>query len=304
MANRVTVLRDGQRVGTFPAKEVSTEDVVRLMVGRDLLTVDKTHSKPQFRPPEGEPPLLDVRGLSRLGVLHDITFSLKQGEILGLAGLIGSGRSEIARALIGIDPIDAGEFRIDGKVPRLSSPSAALKAGLVLVPEDRHIQGLMMRHTVEQNIVLPLLRQNSQWGIVDTRACRRIALEAVEQLRIVPPDVTKTVRFLSGGNQQKVVLAKWLAGKPKILILDEPTVGIDVGSKAEIHQLIRNLADSGIGILLISSDMPEIIALSHRMLVMHDGRIHGEFSQEEVTEEKIMAKIMEQIMARREKKTS
>jgi len=298
LADRVTVLRDGKRVGTFEAKEISIDEIVRLMVGRDLLDVDRKQVKPQFKLPEGQPPLLDVRGLSRAGVLHDISFSLKQGEILGLAGLIGSGRSEVARALIGIDPFDTGEIRINGQVLGVSSPGAALRAGMVLVPEDRHLQGLIMRHSVEQNIVLPLIRQNSRWGIVNARACRRIALEAVQQLRIVPPDVTKIVRFLSGGNQQKVVLGKWLSGKPKILILDEPTLGVDVGSKAEIHQLIRNLTESGIGILLISSDMPEIIALSHRMLVMYDGRIQGEFLQEEVTEEKIMAKIMEKILAK------
>jgi ABC-type sugar transport system ATPase subunit len=298
LADRITILRDGQNVGTFAADEISIEQVVHLMVGRQLEAVKEEHTLPSFFPAADQPPMLAVKGLTRDGKLNDITFSLKQGEILGLAGLMGSGRSELARALIGIDAIDTGEVCIDGQPVHIQSPGAALAAGIALLPEDRRLQGLVLRHTVEQNVTLPLLPHYSRNGIVNSRACRRVTLESMDQLRIRPRDPNRVVHFLSGGNQQKVVLAKWLAGKPRILILDEPTVGVDVGSKAEIHQLIRTLAAGGMGILLISSDMPEVINLSHRLLVMHDGRILGEFTQKEVTQEKIMSKIMDGTMAR------
>ena len=189
-------------------------------------------------------------------------------------------------------------FASTAQLVHLNNPAAALAAGIALLPEDRRLQGLILSHTVEHNVMLPLLPRYSRFGVVNSSACRRVTMEAIEQLRIKPPNPNQIVHFLSGGNQQKVVLSKWLAAKPALLIVDEPTVGIDVGAKAEIHQLMRQLAAEGMGILLISSDMPEIINLSHRLLVMHDGRICGEFSQEEVTQEKIMGKIMESVMAK------
>jgi ribose transport system ATP-binding protein len=300
LADRITVLRDGKCVGTYGAAEVSITEVVRLMVGRELALVDG-QEPPSFDVQEPDrAPILAVKNLTRKRILHDITFSVRPGEILGLVGLIGSGRSEIARALIGVDPIDSGEIYLNGAVVHLPNPRLALAAGVALVPEDRRLQGLVMRHTIEQNVVLSMLTEYSRAGIVNSRACRRATLAAIDQLHIQPRDPDRMVHILSGGNQQKVILAKWLIGKPKILILDEPTVGVDVGAKAEIHQLIWTLAAGGMGILLISSDLPEIIMLSHRLLVVNDGRICGEFSRSEVTQDKIMAQIMQNILAKGE----
>jgi ABC-type sugar transport system ATPase subunit len=302
LADRITVLRDGKNVGTYGAREVSIGEVVRLMVGRELAIVDDQEPPSLDAQKPDRAPVLEVKNLTRKRDLHDITFYLRSGEILGLAGLIGSGRSEIARALIGIDPIDSGEICIDGAVAHFPNPRLALASGMALVPEDRRFQGLVMHHSIEQNVVLSVLTKYSRWGIVDARACRRATLAAIDQLHIQPRDPGRMVNILSGGNQQKVVLAKWLMGRPKILILDEPTVGVDVGAKAEIHQLIRTLAAEGIGILLISSDMPEIITLSHRLLVVNNGRICGEISQSEVTQDKIMSLIMQSILAKGEVK--
>jgi ribose transport system ATP-binding protein len=297
VADRITVLRDGNNVGMFGVTEVTTDEVVRLMVGRELEAVNSAHRSPEAeRISAGQAPALELRGLSRDGVLRDVSFTLKPGEILGLAGLVGSGRSEVARAIFGIDRFDAGEILIDGKDVLIRHPGDAMAAGVALLPEDRRQQGLFLQLTVERNVVLPILQDLSRAGVVNAPACRRTTVDFIERLNIRPPDPTRVVQFLSGGNQQKVVLSKWLASGPKVFIMDEPTAGIDVGSKAEIHLLMRNLADGGVGILLISSDMPEIINVSDRVLVMHDGMILGEFSHEEVTQEKIMSKIMDSVV--------
>lgn len=298
LADRITILRDGRNMGTFGADEITINEVVQLMVGRELQAVDQSQMGRHFTPLPDEPPLLEVKGLRRAGVLDDISFTLQRGEILGLAGLMGSGRSEVARAIIGIDPLDVGEIRVRGQIVRLNNPVAALAAGIALVPEDRRLEGLVMSHTVEHNVMLPLLPQYFRFGLINSYTCRQVTLTAIKRLRINPPNPQQIVHFLSGGNQQKVVLAKWLAAKPALLMVDEPTVGVDVGAKAEIHQLMRQLAAEGVGILLISSDMPEVIHLSHRLLVMHKGRICGEYSQEEVTQEKIMGNIMASVMAK------
>jgi len=297
IADRITILRDGRNVGMFGAKEITTDEVVRLMVGRELEAVDAMR-RPTNVEAAAQTPILEVRDLRRKGVLNGVSFRLMPGEILGIAGLVGSGRSETVRAIFGIDRFDSGEIFIHGHPVTLHSPMDAMSAGLALVPEDRRLQGLVLKHTVEQNMVLPMLPSYASAGIVSGAACRRATVDMINNLRIRPPDPDKIVHFLSGGNQQKVVLGKWLAGHPKVLIMDEPTTGVDVGAKAEIHQLMRTLADEGVGVLLISSDMPEIVRVSDRILVMHDGAIRGEFLHEEVTQEKIMGKIMESVVSK------
>ena len=297
VADRITVLRDGKNVGMFGAQDVTIDEVVRLMVGRELETVDSAQrAYGTGRKITDKKPVLEVKGLSRAGVLHGVSFSVHPGEILGLAGLVGSGRSEVARAVFGIDRFDEGEILIDGHAVHIRHPGDAMAAGVALLPEDRRQQGLILRHTVERNLVLPVLDSLSWAGVVNRAACRRVTSEFIARLRIRPPDPERIVQFLSGGNQQKVVLGKWLATGPKGLIVDEPTAGIDVGSKAEIHQLMRTLADEGVGILIISSDMPEIINVTDRVLVMHDGTVLGEFTHEEVTQEKIMGMIMNSVL--------
>lgn len=283
IADRVVVLRDGRRVGGMPISEATPDKIISLMVGR---TLDEVFRKTVARIGET---VLEVRGLTRRGVIHDISFSLRRGEILGLAGLVGAGRTETARAIFGADPIDEGEIYIDGELVNIRSPEDAVNAGLALVPESRQQQGLVLIHSVERNIALPNLERLQRNGVVQRDAMRRLASEYVNRLDIRTPSLAQRVMYLSGGNQQKVVLAKWLAAEPKILILDEPTRGIDVGAKAEIHGIMSDLAQQGIGIIMISSEMPEILAMSDRIIVMCEGRIAGELTREEATQEKIMA---------------
>jgi ribose transport system ATP-binding protein len=232
--------------------------------------------------------VLEVRRLNRKGVLHDISFVLHPGEILGIAGLVGAGRTETARALFGADRIDSGEIFINGKPVEISSPDSAVKAGLALVPEGRQTQGLVMIQTVEHNIALPNLQALSQNSLVSRHKMRQLVQKYVETLNIRTPSLEQRVLNLSGGNQQKVVLAKWLASNPKVLILDEPTRGIDVGAKAEVYAIMNDLVQHGIGIIMISSEMPEILAISDRILVMYEGRIMGELTRAEATQEHIM----------------
>lgn len=283
IADRVIVLRDGQRVGSMPIREATPEEIIKLMVGRELTEM--------FHKEEAEigEALLEVRGLTREGVVQDVSFTLRRGEILGFAGLVGAGRTETARLLFGVDHKDAGEIWIEGKQVSINSPVDALKAGLGLVPEDRGLQGLVLKLPVLENVVLPTLDQHAQMGWVDRRAMRGTAQNYVDKLNIRTPHLRQKAMFLSGGNQQKVVLAKWLASQPKILIMDEPTRGIDVGAKAEVHALMSEMAQAGIGIIMISSELPEILGMSDRILVMHEGRVAGILDRSEATQEKIMA---------------
>ena len=289
VADRVVVLRDGHRVGMLPREQASPEALVRLMVGREV------SAGPDGAPgvPEGArqgPPLLEVRGLTRRGVVQDVGFTLERGEILGVAGLMGAGRTEMVRLLFGADRADGGVVRLEGRPLAIRSPREAIEAGIMLVPEDRQHQGLVLKMSVADNIALPSLRRLARLGglRVDRRRLAQLALNQVQRLRIRTPALSQKVMYLSGGNQQKVVLARWLAQEPKVLILDEPTRGIDVGAKAEVHELIRSLAARGIGIILVSSELPEILALSHRVLVMWRGRVAGILPREAATPERIM----------------
>ncbi len=282
IADRVIVLRDGQRVSSLSIEEATPERVIRLMVGRELTEM--------FHKQEVEvgEPLFEVRGLTRHGAVEDISFALRRGEILGFAGLVGAGRTETARLLFGVDRKDEGEIRIDGTTVTINSPADAVAAGLGLVPEDRSNQGLILTLAVQENIVLPTLDKHARTGWIDRQALRRTSQEYVDRLNIRTPHLQQKAMYLSGGNQQKVVVAKWLASNPKVLILDEPTRGIDVGAKAEVHALMSQLARAGMGIIMISSELPEILGMSDRILVMSEGRVAAVLDREEATQEVIM----------------
>jgi rhamnose transport system ATP-binding protein len=282
LADRVTVLRDGAHVVTALAAELTADQVVRYMVGRQLDALF-----PKEAAEIGET-VLEVRGLSRVGAFQDISFELRRGEILGCAGLVGAGRTELARALFGIDHPDAGSILVAGRQVEIDSPAAAMARGIAYVPEDRHRQGLVLEFGIADNVVLPILGRVSRRGILDRRRARNLARDYTERLRVRMTGLDQLAGALSGGNQQKVVLAKWLTTDPKILLLDEPTRGIDIGAKAEVHRIISSLAADGLAILLISSELPEVLAASDRVLVFHQGRLSGEFARAEATEERLM----------------
>jgi ribose transport system ATP-binding protein len=283
IADRVVVLRDGQRVGELSIGEATPDRVVQMMVGRSLQDIFRKEAV------EITEPVLQVRGLTRHGAVQDISFTLRRGEILGFAGLVGAGRTETARLLFGADVPDRGEILLEGKPVRIGSPSWAVRAGIGLVPEDRGLQGLVLGLPVQENIVLATLRRHSAAGWVKRSLTARTAQAFVQRLSIRTPHLRQKTMLLSGGNQQKVVLAKWLASQPKVLILDEPTRGIDVGAKAEVHALMSELARSGIGIIMISSELPEIMAMSDRICVMHEGRIVATLERSEASQERVMA---------------
>ena len=282
LADTVTVLRDGGHVVTAPASELDTEALIRHMVGRDLGEL--------FPKEEAEigAPLLEVRGLTRQGVFHDVSLTVRRGQIVGLAGLVGAGRTEVARALFGIDPIDAGEVLLDGRPLSIKSPSDAVKAGMAFVPEDRQHQGLVLDMAIEPNTTLPILRRLTKLGLILRRRERELAKAQTERLQVKAAGLEVPAASLSGGNQQKLVLAKWLATDPALLILDEPTRGIDIGTKAEVHRIVSRLAGQGLAILLILSELSELLAMADRISVMHEGRVTGEFARAEANQEAIM----------------
>jgi ABC-type sugar transport system ATPase subunit len=282
----VTVLRDGRHVRTMRLDETDQDEVVRLMVGRDLAGVQRV--KPDSA---GRPVVLSVRGLTDNKRYHDISFDLREGEIVGLAGLIGAGRSETALGIFGAPPAASGTISIAGQEVRIRKPKDAMRLGLGLVPEDRKLQGLVLGMGVGANLSLAALGlgQLSNANIVRPGAEARMIDTYVDRFRIKTPSVEQLVGLLSGGNQQKVVLAKWLATKPRVLIVDEPTRGVDVGTKAEIYALMRELARDGLAILVISSDLPEVLTISDRILVMRSGMMAGEIAFEDASEERIMA---------------
>jgi rhamnose transport system ATP-binding protein len=282
IADVVTVLRDGRHIATRPEAELSHGEIIRLMVGRPL---DALFPKEEA---EIGDVVLKVEGLTRRGVFSNISFELRRGEIVGLAGFVGSGRTEVARSIFGIDPIEAGELWIDGRSFRPRSPRAALGRGLAYLPEDRLNQGLVQPMSVGKNISMAVLPELTPAGLLRPRRERALALRFMDQLRIKATAPAQVVRSLSGGNQQKVVLAKWLAAEPRILLLDEPTHGVDVGTKADVHRTISRLAAQGLTILLISSELPEVLGMSDRILVMREGRLVAELSRAEATQERVI----------------
>jgi rhamnose transport system ATP-binding protein len=282
LCQRVTVMRDGRHVLTQPIGELTTASIVRAMVGRDM---DALFPKVVAEPGEV---VLSVDRLTREGVFTDVSFEVRRGEIVALAGLVGAGRSEVARAIFGIDRSDAGEVRVRGTKLATGSPSAAMAAGIGLVPEDRRQQALVMDMSIERNISLSSPEAVRSGWLIPPHAERRFASDWATRLQVKFGRLTNPVWTLSGGNQQKVVLAKWLARKPTLLIVDEPTRGIDVGTKAEVHRLLSDLAGQGVAILMISSELPEVLGMADRVLVLFEGTISGEFSRAEANEDLVM----------------
>ena len=287
IADRVTVLRDGKGVETRPMAQMPPDDLIRLMVGRAL----ENHF-PELPPVAPDAPVaLDVRGVSAVsGVrVNDVTFQVHAGEIVGLAGLVGAGRTEIVRAIAGADVPTKGEIRIDGKRVVVRSPRSAIAAGIALITEDRKAQGLVLGMTLRENTTLAHLAQFERGLFVDKVAETSVTNEEIAELRIRTPSPEQTVRNLSGGNQQKVVLAKWLIGHARVFLFDEPTRGIDVGAKAEVYRLIHRLASEGAAVILVSSELPELMNVCHRIYAMSGGRIWDEIPLEEFDEQRILA---------------
>ena len=282
ICQRVTVLRDGARVLSAPLQGMTTTDLVRAMVGRDVLV--EAHEQ---HAPGGA--VLEAEHLTREGFFYDVSLEVRAGEVVALAGLVGSGRTEVARAIFGVDRYDVGAVRINGRDLRRGSPSAAMEAGVALVPEDRRQQGLVMDLSIARNIVLASLNVLRRVGVIRARTERRFGTEWADRLQVRYSRVSAPVATLSGGNQQKVVLAKWLARRPALLIVDEPTRGIDVGTKAEVHRLISELAKTGVAVLAISSELPEVLTVADRVLVMREGRLAASLSREQASEEAIIA---------------
>jgi ribose transport system ATP-binding protein len=284
LADRVTVLRDGENAGELNRDEIDHDAMVRLMVGRD---VSQFYAR---KPHEIGEVLLDVQGLvTPTWPQHALDFSARAGEIVGIAGLVGAGRTEMVRTVFGVDQPLAGTIRVGGKVISTKSPTATIRNGLALVPEDRKQHGLVLEMSVRENIGLAGLRRNSFFsGFLNRGAELDDSTTMVERLSTKTPSIEQITQYLSGGNQQKVVLGKWLSLQPRVLLLDEPTRGIDVGAKEEIYRLMEELAEQGIAILFVSSEMEEVLGMSDRVIVMHEGRITGELQRDELSEEAIM----------------
>ncbi|GAA1807361.1 sugar ABC transporter ATP-binding protein [Nesterenkonia flava] len=291
ISDRVTVLRDGRMIDCRPAQGLTPQEMIRLMVGRDLDDVF-----PKREVTIGNP-VLEVSGLSRVGVFEDISLTAKAGEIVGLAGLVGAGRTEVARAIFGLDRHDAGSIRLNGQELTIRRPKSAVRAGIAYVPEDRKRDGVALSLSVKDNISLSVLRRVSKLGWIRRGQERVLAQQKAEELYVSPPAIDRKVATFSGGNQQKVVLAKWLATEPKVLILDEPTRGVDVGAKADIHTIIGELAERGVAIIMISSELPEILAVSDRVYVLHEGRMTAELERSDATEESVMSAATGEVMA-------
>ncbi len=284
IADRVTVLRDGETVATRARDEVDRAAIIGMMVGREIASV-----YPKREVASGEV-AIELRGIhNRAAGLRDISFSVKHGEILGLAGLVGSGRTELAETLFGLTPADSGTIRMDGAPVPIGSPAQAIRLGIGYVPEDRRRHGVVPEMSLAANVSLANLRRVSSHGWIDDDRERELALLYLRQLRIKAPSIYTETAALSGGNQQKVALARWMAIEPRVLILDEPTQGVDVGSKAEIHELMVDLAERGLAILMISSELPELLGMSDRIAVMHGGSIGGILTRQEATQEKILS---------------
>jgi ABC-type sugar transport system ATPase subunit len=282
IVDRVVIMRDGRRVDMLPIAEASEEKIIRLMVGRDVGLF------PKEKAAIGEP-VLELRDVSGENGVANVNLTVRRGEIVGLAGLIGAGRTELARLICGVDKVTRGELLVDGRAVHIKSPVDAVRQGIGWVPEDRKLHGLVLGMDVQDNTTMTILQRISNaLGAIKNKEAKRITADYVQTLSIATPSLGQTVRHLSGGNQQKVVLAKWLSMGPKLLIMDEPTRGIDIGAKAEVHALMSRLAQQGMGILMISSEMPEIIGMSDRVIVMCQGRITGEFGDGRFDQEEIM----------------
>jgi len=282
ITDRITVMRDGKYIGTKVTKQTNVDELISMMVGREL--TGYYHRTPH-QPGE---PILEARNLTRSGVFNNVSFSLRKGEILGFSGLVGAGRSEIMKGIFGLDPIDSGEMYVNGKKVEIKSPQDAMDLGIALVPENRKDEGLILKGDVGFNITLRVLEQFIRFISVNKRKENDIISTYINRLGIKTPGRHQLISNLSGGNQQKVVIAKWLAANPTILILDEPTRGIDVGAKAEIYLMMDRLTQEGVSIIMISSELPEVINMSDRVVVINHGSIAGILERDEFSQEKIM----------------
>ncbi|MCL2835032.1 MAG: sugar ABC transporter ATP-binding protein [Treponema sp.] len=283
ISDRLTVFRDGKCMGTFNRDEMDTDRIISLMVGRKI-------EYKIFEKNKRNDTILELKNFSKAGQFKDISFKLNRGEILGITGLVGAGRTEVAQTIFGLNHPDSGELILEGERIIIESPQEAVARGIAYVPENRLQEGLILRKTIKDNLVLTVLRAISKYGLVNSNKKTGVVAEWMEKLTIKPPLPDILTSKLSGGNQQRVVLAKWLATNPKILIVDEPTNGIDVGAKTEIHQILRNLAESGMGIIVISSELPEILAIADRVIVMRRGRITDERFCEGLNQEELLSK--------------
>ncbi|NLC39927.1 MAG: sugar ABC transporter ATP-binding protein [Clostridiaceae bacterium] len=283
LCDNVTVLRDGLHIDTLPVADVDKQKLVEMMVGREM-----GQEYPKETAPIGDT-VLEVKNLKRGNVLKDISFKVKSGEVFGISGLVGAGRTELARAILGIDSIDSGEIYVRGQKIHYHSFKNAIKEGLGLIPEDRKLQGIVQIMSVKKNTVLANLDRVSRRGVINGKLEEEYSKEYVDKLRVATPSLDTEVQYLSGGNQQKVVIAKWLFRESEILFLDEPTRGIDVGAKVEIYRLINQMVSEGKTVIMISSEMQELIGMCDRIMVMHEGKKMGEMDRDEVTQEKIMA---------------
>jgi len=291
IGDRVTVLRDGRHIETRDVAGVTPDHMVRLMVGRDL---NEMFPKLDLEPGER---VLAVRGISREGQFADVTLDVREREIVGLAGLVGSGRTEVARAIFGLDPIDAGEIQLRGEVVSVRNARKGRSAGIALVPEDRKGQGIIPGLSVRENFTLPVIQRIAQGMFIFARRERAVVRSLVDRLKVNPPQIERPLNAFSGGNQQKVVLGKWLLAKPDLLILDEPTRGVDVGAKADIHEIIGEFARDGGGVLMISSELPELLAVCDRIFVLHEGILVDEIARADATEEGVMRSATGQVAA-------
>ncbi len=282
LCDNVSVLRDGQHIQTMPVEALTKQDLINMMVGREM-----GQEYPKEVGTLGDT-ILEVRNLNA-GILKDISFSVRSGEVFGISGLVGAGRTELARAILGIDKIESGEIYVRGRQVHYHTFADAIKDGLGLIPEDRKLQGLVQIMTVKKNTTLVNLKRVIQNGVIREELEDKYSKDYVQKLHVVTPNIETEVQYLSGGNQQKVVIAKWLFQESEILFLDEPTRGIDVGAKAEIYRLINQLVQAGKTVIMISSEMPELLGMCDRILIMHEGRQKGELSADEATQEKIMA---------------
>lgn len=287
VATRTTILRDGNFIAAHDIKDVNPQELIRLMVGRDVQYLSMNAEK------ISDEEILQIKNLSKKNNFQNISFELRKGEIIGITGLVGSGRSELAKAIFGLNKPDSGEIILDGQLVAITSSNDAVKHGIGYVPENRQLEGLIGKNTVCHNMTLSILDSLcNKYNCVDVTKERQIAQEYIEKLDVRPKDMDKLVGQLSGGNQQKVVLSKWLVANPKILITDEPTSGVDIGAKIEIHKVLRQLADSGIGVIVISSELPEILAVSDRILIMRQGRIVSVIDKKDATQESILSKAL------------
>ena len=282
ISDDITVFRDGKHVGSYPAKELDRDKLIKLMVGREL-----TDLFPKEEAEIGDV-VLSVQGLTRGSVVKDVSFELHRGEILGLAGLMGAGRTEVLETIFGIEKADSGEVVLNGKTLRIKQPSDAIRAGMALLTEDRKLNGIMGVLSVRDNITAAALPRYSPRGVLRVGEMRKDSEDQREKLRIKTPSLSQLIKNLSGGNQLKALISRWLLTVPDVLMIDEPTRGIDVGAKSEIHRLMSMLAQEGKAIIMVSSELPEVLGMSDRILVMHEGRISGELSREEANQESVM----------------